>query len=460
MNPFKRSLQVWLLLLIGLNAVNWQDGGPNAASRFAAIQSMAEDRTFKINPYKSWTDDWAQPPSGEIYSNKAPGPMFLAVPVAWVLNRIKVITYGDKAWFTYPDGMRKLTKPGIAYDTLISWIFQIIPFSVLMFLLVAWLQSVGTSYAAVNFIVVALLFGNTMSIFLNMYFGHPISGIALLASLLCINRKKYLAAGFLFGLSMLSDYGTVFVAIPFLIAALMLGHEKKMKVLGRLMLGGLLPAIIFAWYHTICFGKPWSLPMQFQNPLFVETATDRLRFWGIAAPIPDWRIFLRLCFGNQRGILYTQPWVWVSLICVACLAWRKKLDLDLKAGLVFSFGGLFGLLWMNAGFNGWHGGGTAGPRYLSIIFPCLGLMTGLMYDRLSPVFQKALWLTLGYSVFFRIAIYCTTPTPDWQVPLWTYSYDFFFGGPRFVIRVLTLCLTSGGFTWATLSVWKAKITTF
>jgi hypothetical protein len=118
---FRRVFQIWLLLFLGMNLINWQDGGVNAASRFAAIQSMAEDHTFQIGHFQDWTDDWSRGPNGHVYSNKAPGPMFLATPFAWVLNRIKIATYGDAAWFTYANGDRKLCEPGLGYMTLISW---------------------------------------------------------------------------------------------------------------------------------------------------------------------------------------------------------------------------------------------------------------------------------------------------------------------------------------------------
>jgi hypothetical protein len=131
---FKKALWIWFLLFIGLNAVNWQDGGLNTASRFAAIQAMAEDHSFRINPYQTWTEDWSQTPDGSIYSNKAPGPMLMAVPVAWLLNRAKVLIYGDQAWKISPDGSRRLSEPSLGYMTLISWIFQIIR-SVLWFIL-------------------------------------------------------------------------------------------------------------------------------------------------------------------------------------------------------------------------------------------------------------------------------------------------------------------------------------
>lgn len=473
---FKRIFGIWLLLLLAMNAVNWNDGGVNPASRFAAIQAMSEDHSFRIDHYKDWTYDWAKGPSGGIYSNKAPGPMFLATPVAWVLNRIKIAVYGKDAWFTYPDGITKLSKPGLGYVTLISWLFQLLPYCFVTLLALSWLWKKGMSYGALNFACLAILFGNTCSIYLNMYFGHAVAGWALLAALLCLFQRREVGAGFLFGLAVLSDYGTVFVLIPFLFATLMMMEvpmgenlEKRtrrgsFRSLGRIALGGLFPAAVFAWYHTVCFGKPWALPMQFQNPMFVEADVVRPRIWGVAAPIPDWRILLQLCFGGERGLLFTQPWVLVSFVIAVRALCRQKLSRELYAGLFLAFGGLLGLLWMNGGFNGWHGGSAAGPRYLSIIFPCVGLMSGMLIDQLTRVFgsgsaifwRRALWVTLAYSIVFRVMIYCTNPTPDHGFPIWTYAIDYFFRERHLPVRVVTLVLVSGAFIWAGTFVWKQR----
>jgi hypothetical protein len=455
---FRRVFQIWLLLFLGMNLINWQDGGVNAASRFAAIQSMAEDHTFQIGHFQDWTDDWSRGPNGHVYSNKAPGPMFLATPFAWVLNRIKIATYGDAAWFTYANGDRKLCEPGLGYMTLISWLLQIVPFCGVIALALAWLRKRGASFEAVVFTILALLFGNTLSIFMNMFFGHPIAGWSLLALFLCLSRRSYFGAAFFFGLSLLCDYGTVFVALPFLAAVFVLESAKSgvegapkrsvPRILGELIVGGIVPGTLWVWYHTTCFGKPWALPMQFQNPKFVESSMDHAKIWGVAAPIPDWKIFLKLCFGMERGILFTQPWVWILAAGILGLFVQRRLTREVTAWAVLVFGGLFGLLWMNAGFNGWHGGGSAGPRYLSIIFPCAAVLGGLLYDQLSPVARKALWITLIYTVFFRILVYCTTPLADSEFSLWTYYLHFFFTKPHLPLRVVTFVATCGAFLWA------------
>jgi hypothetical protein len=439
MNAFKRALLVWMVLLAALSLANWHDGGLNASSRFAAIQALVEDHSFRIDPYRAWTEDWARAPDGHIYSNKAPAPMFLAAPFAWLFDRVKVAAH------------RPLTEPGIVYKTAISVLLQVIPYCLLTLAAVGWLKRQGASYAALNFAVVALLFGNTLSLFLNLYVGHPIAGWALLAMFLCLTRRNYLGAGALFGLAALSDYGTIFIALPFAISALMLESEtSRARRLGAIALGGLVPALIWIWYHTECFGTPWALPMQFQNPRFVESAAEQTRLWGIATPIPDWRVFLKLCFGAQRGILFTQPWMWVLVFAIVSLGLQGKFNRELKAWLVLSFGGLFGLLWMNAGFNGWMAGASAGPRYLSIIFPCIAVLAGLLYDRLPQPTRALLWATLAYSVFFRIVAFATTPLTETEDGLWSYFLYYFTERPHPLFRLAIFASALAPFIGASL----------
>src|SRR6185312_8272528 len=85
----KNPLTPWVIAFVLLNVLVAQDGESNAGSRYATLQAMITQHTFRIDvlpDYKDYTGDWSAPPNGHVYSNKAPGPMFVAYPVAWVLS--------------------------------------------------------------------------------------------------------------------------------------------------------------------------------------------------------------------------------------------------------------------------------------------------------------------------------------------------------------------------------------
>src|SRR3989338_7865785 len=73
---------VFLILCIVLDL--W--GDTNTRSRLALLHSIKEDRTLRIDSYQHWTIDWARTPDGHYFSNKAPGPVFLALPFYWILD--------------------------------------------------------------------------------------------------------------------------------------------------------------------------------------------------------------------------------------------------------------------------------------------------------------------------------------------------------------------------------------
>jgi hypothetical protein len=82
----KHPLLPWAFAFVLLNVIVSQDGESNAGSRFATLQAMAEHGTFQIDRIRDWTGDWSLAPNGHYYSNKAPGPMFLALPMAWLIG--------------------------------------------------------------------------------------------------------------------------------------------------------------------------------------------------------------------------------------------------------------------------------------------------------------------------------------------------------------------------------------
>jgi hypothetical protein len=102
-------------------------------------------------------------------------------------------------------------------------------------------------------------------------------------------------------------------------------------------------------------------------------------------------------------------------VLVFLLGWIRQrsrfLELDRRIQGDFLFLGLCGLLYMNAGFGGWWGGASPGPRYLSVIFPAIGYWITTNANVWSPRFVKALALGLiPPGLFFIYFIAWRTPT--------------------------------------------------
>jgi len=234
----------WCILSLALAVLGADEkaGGANPLSRFALLRTMAVDHSFHIDRYLSWTVDWARTPDGHHYSNKAPGPSFLALP-------FEALDHRDEA------------PPTPWLRNLISILLQAVPFSLLTLLIAAELQKRGRSLEAQNFAAVAILLGNTAAVFMGVFFGHALSACLLLSAILCWIQERWFGTGMALGWLILSDYGAAVLLVPAGISMAM-----GARGIGKALLGAALPAALWIVYHTICFGSPWTLPMAFQNP--------------------------------------------------------------------------------------------------------------------------------------------------------------------------------------------------
>jgi len=407
-----------------MNFLNAQVGGTNAPSRFATLQAMSWESTFSIDHYQGRTADWSHPPNGHYYSNKAPGPMFLAFPLTWLMDRVETF---------FEPKTNEQFFPGEMYKAIVCLVTQMIPYAITALIVSHLLESLGVSWLAGQYVIVAMLFGNTASVFMNSFFGHGVAAWLLVCVFLSLYYRRYFWVGMSYGLACLSDYGAITLLPGFLVSLWLNRKERSeksadhLKDFQKLILGATLPAILWIWYHTSCFGSPFTLPQKFQSPEFVEPASSQTsQIWGALSFLPKWEYAYELLVGRSRGILDTQPWFYIAALGGIALTFKKKLIIlsskitasripaPLLSLTLLGFPFLFD---MNASFNGWHGGHSAGPRYLCIIFPLFAILAGFVYDASNKWTRRLLWVTLGAAITLRVLIYLgwlTVPV----IPIW------------------------------------------
>lgn len=416
---FLRDNPVWLwgAFFTILNLTSNECGDVNAGSRWAAVAAMSRQGTFEISEYLEWTMDWARIPDGSYYSNKAPGPMFAAFPFVWVLDRLSA------------SGEIELRS---RLKVVLSFVLQGVPFLFLTGLVLRFLRFKGFSSGARHFAAAAMLLGNTAALFMNTMFGHAFAAWLLLAVCCALISKKYYLMGLASGFLFLSDYGTVFL-LPAIIAGVLLREwplsAEFLKRTFQFTIGVLFPAMLWIWYHTVNFGSPLALPFKYQNPVFVEAQQARL--WGVLSGMPEPRVMGELLFGPTRGMLFSQPWILLTIgfLCFYGLhlfGTRKTMANNWVSLLsVISIGGLFGLLFMNACFNGWHGGSSPGPRYISMVFPLFGILAAWCFNRGSKAVRLTLTLTLAFSLVLSALVFKTGPLAPERMFLWEHYLDAF-----------------------------------
>ena len=422
-NPASHWCVLFLILSVTVDN-HLQNANPYA--RYATLEAIAEDHTLAIDAYQSATCDWARPPDGHYYSNKAPGPTLLAVPFHLPVDTVVVAHAKDRK---ERDVRRKEAR-----DSILSYLaitLQVIPFALLVLLSAEALAKRGVSRRAIELAALSMLFGNTASLLMNMFFGHGMAAMFTLAVVLCLLERRLFWAGLFLGLDVMTDYGSALFAPVLGLMILFSGPRdwrERLRKLVRFGLGGLGPLIAFAAYHKLCFGGAFTLPNKYQNPVFVEAGGRAL--WGVIDFVPSWPIAKALLFGMGRGLWITQPWVLVLTVVFAALVWARKLWADklpaIRTVLPFALGGFAVLFFMNASFGGWHGGVCPGPRYLSAIFPVFGLGLGLVYDKLPKALRALLWLTVLPSIFLFVCIWAGDPAIWPQHEIWVRCKEIFF----------------------------------
>ena len=405
---WKNPARDWVILFLAIQGLVMIDGATNTYSRWSTMVSIIEDKTVRIDKYYQHTIDWARTPDGHYFSNKAPGPMLLGLPVFWALDHGITRNLPER----YQRDVARLVARNLVMLRL-SYITQVIPYAAMVLLFIRFLQKKRVPLPALHFTAVALLFGNTAVIFMNTFFGHAISAMFVLATLYTLHVRRQALAGLCLGLAGLCDYGATLLLLPAVIV-LLWDRGNRFKRLGWFALGGVAPAITWVLYHTYCFGGPFSLPNKFQNPLFVNVPKNVPQLWGILRLFPEAGILKELLVGSARGLLYTQGWLLVAFLGLIALfvmnlarANITFCDRLLRDSAIFSFMGLALLLLMNCAFNGWHGGATPGPRYLSIILPACAVTAGLAYPRFPTVARQAMVVFVILSLVLFVLVFGT-----------------------------------------------------
>jgi hypothetical protein len=406
----------WILTFLILNMLVRGVGGQNADSRFATMQAMMETQTFAIDPYIHWTDDWSKAKDGQHYSNKAPGPMLLGWP-------IYAITY----WLNGLDPKLQKNETGLRTEKIsptpkIFFIlfFQLLPFILLVSLLLQYLKKIKTPLYGQIFVALALLFGNTAALFMNTHFGHGITALFVLLALYALMEKHFLLLGLASGLALLCDYSAGFF-LGLLIITLLLS-KTSWRNFAFFILGGLAPAILWIWYHQSAFGSPFSIANHFQNPAFLDSTQESIQLWGVFT-LPDAGRFFKLLLGPERGILFTQPWLLLSVGIFCFLIFRQNKVALWDVRLVLAT--FFCLLIMNSGFGAWHSGGSPGPRYLCYIFPAFAFLVGKYWQEIPARLIPWMWSGLGVSILFGAQVYATGLNPP-ITSLWSWQFSEIF----------------------------------
>jgi hypothetical protein len=348
---------------------------PNEMSRWQIVVAFVETGSFALSdPVLALGDHEDKAISeGRVYSNKAPGLSFAAVPVYHLL-RLAL----------------SAPEPG-TFDLL----FRAVKFSTvtLAAAIALWRFGIRTTGGRAGALpVFALAFATNLLFYGRTFFAHAWSAALLFLAFDLIllseeraDRPKAIlalaAAGFLAAWSVISEYPTaVLAAMLFLRAA----WRRPFSHAAALAVGALAPAVLLGAYNAAAFGSPFTLSSAREaDPAYAALAARGLFGFGL----PDPAALLGYFLHPARGLLLFSPfWIWAA---IGFWRWgrsrRDRADfwLALSATVVF--------LLVMSGYPNWHGGWSLSNRYLLpiLFFAGLALPWALETSRSRGLFAAA-----------------------------------------------------------------------
>ena len=362
-------------------------------------ESIVLDGTLRIDRYASETGDKALH-GGHVYTDKAPGISFLAVPT---VATMRAAGARDAPWRS--DALlwiARVLTGGLAYLAAL----------VLVRLGAERLRGGMGDRAAVAFGLGTLalpLAGTTV--------GHLAAGALAFGAFLLVSTRSRLSnrlllgSGACAGASVLFEYQAVLAAAVVLVYALVRSRSARSAVL---FVAGALPAgLALGAYDRAAFGSPFHLSYRYVTEEFI--AEQRSGFFGIHAP----RLHgVQELLVGRHGVFLEQP-ILVLAAAGLVLLWRRGFRAEaLACGAVTL---LFALL--SVGYFDPYGGDSPGPRFLVPALPFLAL--GLV-----DAFARWPRLTALVTVYSTAAMLLDAglwgPNPDFQT-VWSQ-----LGAPRTV----------------------------
>jgi hypothetical protein len=375
------------------------DTSDNLGARMSTTFAIVERGKLNIGPYLGImpTHDWSYH-DGRYFSNKAPGPALMAVPL-YALQRSAQPLFGIED--------RSLRSYRIA-----GWIANaflgVLP--TLMGLLLLW-RLFERRYGFTTrgaFGMTALAGVSSLSLpYATMLFGHQTAaafltiGIALtLLEATERERARPLPiglAGLCFGLAVLADHLAAIGVIAWSLW-LVLEFRDQPRTWLWWALGGAGPAVTLAAFNFAAFDSPWigSYSGAVLNPRFAE---------AVLFHAPSLEKLAQLTLAPARGWFYATP-VFAGVVAGVVMAprLRRRWPELIIAGLAVCTG-----LLVLSSWNSWHGGAAVGPRYLLWAMPFAVLL-------LVPVarrFSRAVVVLAQISAVLMLAVTVT----DILVPL-------------------------------------------
>ena len=346
---------------------------PNEGVRVFTVKALVEQHTLAINDVVAawgYIDDKAVI-DGRLYQSKAP---FVAL-VAAAAYAVVVVVSG-------PLDRVDLTR-------LCRVAGGVVPFA--LALAAAWwaLRRARRSDPddidtdddlLVDVVVVAFIVGSGVLASLHVFSGHALAAVAPLtvlaiARLPRLTARHFVIVGAVLSAATCAEYPAV-LSFPLALLAIRRSAEPRRAIM-IVVVSAFVVALPTMAAHTAMFGAPWRTGYSFlessdYRPLVAGT------FFGIG--LPDFRVLGTVLFSPAIGLFFGSPLLVLGVLGI----WqRRRRGRDDVVDTVIVVCVIAAYLWFIAGFRGWRGGWSVGPRY---VLELVGLLSAFVVDgaRLLP----------------------------------------------------------------------------
>jgi len=163
------------------------------------------------------------------------------------------------------------------------------------------------------------------------------------------------------------------VLVSFALFAYLMRNRFNFKTLGYYALGGVLPGLLTAWFHTAAFGSPLTTAYTtLENPQFVKDIAPGVM--GLRAPSLEnmWGAFV----SPFEGLFYFAPWMALTVFAIPFfyfVQFKRAPSAD-RTDFTASTVSVGVLTLFIACHSLWRGGWTLGPRYIVPFVPFAALL--------------------------------------------------------------------------------------
>ena len=441
-SKYRVELALFLLLLFSYTYFfpRWADWSQN--SRLNLTLAIVDKGTLRIDDHYQSSGDYALF-EGHYYTDKAPGPSFLAVPIYAIarpfLQLAPIQNILEKA-ANRPAFQNTLTESGTGllkqkiYQATVLYIVTAIVVAVPAALLGVLLYTMLQIFDISVFwrVVIVLIYGLATPAFpySGAFYSHQLAAFLLFAALYIGFLLKYekispywvIPAGLILGYAIISEYPVFLIAggIYFYIAYILYPSRQW---IGILTLSGIPPGVVLMVYDWLIFRTP--LPVAYKySELFVEQHSTGFLSITYPHPVAIWG----LTFGSFRGLFYISP----ILILAAAGFWVWWHMGKHRAEWTVCLWAIMSLFTFYSSSIMWQGGFSIASRYIVPFIPFLTMGLGAFVAR----WGEQIWakvLIVIFSIWSVGAVWALTIAgqsfPDWtHNPLFNYSLPLLIEG--------------------------------